>query len=142
MPILTNDITVDDLTWHWSIGSMTRLRNYQELTDVVISVNVGLTGIWRDPDYADQPIDAGSHTFNVNVTWPSMDNISVENYTNFNDLTESQVMTWCMERLTEDQISNVKQMIVEEIKHRRTWVDSAPPWIAVNPPVEQDAAAE
>ena len=130
MTILIDDITPDDFSWHWAISNFTMLRGYRGLTNIVTTVHMGITGVWTAPD---EQVWVSGQTFSVDVTYPNIDAISAEAYTDVSDLTEQQVMGWCMERLTEDQIANAKQMCVEDVKHRRTWTFAVPPWIEINP---------
>jgi hypothetical protein len=137
MTILIDDLTPDDFSWHWSISDLTMLRGYRGLTNIVTTVHMGLTGVWTDPE---AQVWLGGQTFTVDVTFPNIDAISAETYTEVADLTEQQVMGWCMARLTDDQIANAKQMCVEDVKYRRTWTFSPPPWVKVDPTPEEPKA--
>ena len=130
MTLLVDDITPDDFSWHWSISNLTMLRGYRGLTNIVTTVQMGLTGVWTDPE---AQVWVGSVPFNVDVTYPDIDLITEEGFTESTALTEQQVMSWCMDRLTADQIANAKQMCVEDVKHRRSWVSTVPPWVVVDP---------
>jgi hypothetical protein len=105
------------VSYTWKIVSLETAPSEGELTDVVKSVT------WRL-----EATDGVNNTESVSIV--RFDGVDPSNFTQFNDLSETQVINWIEQNVDVDAFKSYLQKRLHEIANPPV-VSRAPPWLNV-----------
>jgi predicted signal transduction protein with EAL and GGDEF domain len=88
----------------WKITSMMTLPTSSKKSNVVVSVSALITGLNED-----NPSITASQNINVELSLN-------DNFTNYSDLTENQVLQWVKTILSEEGVNNIEKNIDKKIE--------------------------
>lgn len=122
------DINLEDIEFQWIIGGVTTIRDLSGLKDVVFTVDLTLSGVYKAPDNMTYCEGFQFPTGLIDENNPP----NFDSFTEFKFISQEQMLSWVLSKLTETQINDAKLEIKRRLEKQSTYRTSAPPWVAAH----------
>tara|TARA_R100000458_G_scaffold56408_2_gene61288 strand:+ start:2733 stop:3095 length:363 start_codon:yes stop_codon:yes gene_type:complete len=112
------------MTLTWKVDTMTVTYAEGGLSDVVTIIAWRVTatdGTFVDPDGATRPLSA-STVDSIEITPPDPNN-----FTPYNNITESQAVGWVKDALGDDRVAAVEAQVSSAVEEKKTPTSGTPP---------------